>query len=254
MLIDFGRYSSVKIGGVVQVRVLDTCAPYVGVQMVGLASNLLVSPEAKNLATLSKSFDYIVDLGTHLEVGAKTNAQKLFSYYKNHDLQGLEFLSALPGSLGGLVKMNAGMKAYEIKEFVEALNINGEWVEAKDLGFGYRTSGVRGVVFKARLKKRKGFRHGVFQECQRMRCHPKKPSFGSCFKNPVGDFAGRLLEAVGLKGFSLGGVGFSREHANFLVNLGGGRFEEALRLIALAKERVFDAFGIALEEEVCIYH
>ncbi|GMB89783.1 UDP-N-acetylenolpyruvoylglucosamine reductase MurB [Helicobacter ailurogastricus] len=254
MLIDFSCYSSVKIGGLVKVQVLDVCAPYAGLRMVGLANNLLVAPEAKNLAILSKNFDCITDLGTCLEVGAKTNAQKLFSYYKNHDLQGLEFLGALPGSLGGLVKMNAGMKAYEMKEVVEALNINGEWVEAKDLGFGYRTSGIEGVVFKARLKKRKGFRQEVYQDCQCMRCHPKKPSFGSCFKNPPGDFAGRLLEAVGLKGFSLGRVGFSPLHANFLINLGGGRFEEVVKLIALAKERVFNAFGIALVEEVCIYY
>ncbi|CRF46092.1 UDP-N-acetylmuramate dehydrogenase [Helicobacter heilmannii] len=253
MLIDFARYSSVKIGGVVQVQVLETCAPYASVQMVGLANNLLVAPSAENLAILSKHFDYITDLGTHLEVGARTSAQRLFSYYKSHDLQGLEFLGALPGSVGGLVKMNAGMKAYEMKEVIEALNINGEWVETKDLGFAYRTSKIQGVVFKARLKKHKGFRPGVLQECTHMRCHPKKPSFGSCFKNPVGDFAGRLLEAVGLKGFNLGGVGFSPLHANFLINLGNGRFEEALRLITLAKERVFNAFGIALEEEVCIY-
>lgn len=254
MLIDFSRYSSVKIGGPVQVQVLDGCAPYTGVQMVGLANNLLVAPEAKNLAILSKNFDYIIDLGTHIEVGAKTSAQKLFSHYKSHDLQGLEFLGALPGSVGGLAKMNAGMKVYEMKEVIEALNINGEWMGVKDLDLGYRTSNIQGVVFKARLKKHKGFRQEVQQECQRMRFHPKKPSFGSCFKNPVGDFAGRLLEAVGLRGFCLGRVGFSPLHANFLINLGGGRFEEALRLIALAKERVFNAFGIALEEEVCIYY
>ncbi|BEG57421.1 UDP-N-acetylenolpyruvoylglucosamine reductase MurB [Helicobacter sp. NHP21005] len=254
MLIDFSRYSSVKIGGPVQVQVLDGCAPYTGVQMVGLANNLLVAPEAKNLAILSKNFDYIIDLGTHIEVGAKTSAQKLFSHYKSHDLQGLEFLGALPGSVGGLAKMNAGMKAYEMKEVVEALNINGQWVEAADLGFAYRTSNIQGVVFKARLKKRKGFRQEVQQACQRMRCHPRNPSFGSCFKNPPGDFAGRLLEAVELRGFRLGRVGFSQEHANFLINLGGGDFDEALKLIALAKERVFNAFGIALEEEVCIYY
>ncbi|CCF81673.1 UDP-N-acetylenolpyruvoylglucosamine reductase [Helicobacter bizzozeronii CCUG 35545] len=149
--------------------------------------------------------------------------------------------------------MNAGMKAYQISDVVLQANINGAWLDLKALGLAYRSSTFEGVVFGVRLQKKEGFKENILQECKRMRTyHPKKPSFGSCFKNPPGDFAGRLLEAVGMKGFNLGRVGFSSVHANFLVNLGGAHFEEALELITLAKERVFNAFGIILQEEVCI--
>ncbi|WP_104727881.1 UDP-N-acetylmuramate dehydrogenase [Helicobacter felis] len=251
LVLDFSKYSSVKIGGRVEVALLSQCGSY-EVQMVGLGNNLLVSPHARNLAMLDRCFDTIEDKGSFIEVGAKTNAQKLFSYFKAHNLGGLEFLSALPGSVGGLLKMNAGMKAYQMSDVILQANINGTWLDAEALGLGYRISAFEGVVFGVRLQKIQGFRKSVLQECQGMRFHPKKPSFGSCFKNPPGDFAGRLLEAVGMKGFSLERVGFSSAHANFLINLGGAHFEEALDLIELAKERVFNAFGIILQEEVCI--
>ena len=81
---------------------------------------------------------------------------------------------------------------------------------------------------------------------------PKGASFGSCFANPSGDHAGRLIEAAGLKGFRIGGCGFSEIHANFLINYGGGSFEDALNLINLAKERVYELFGIRLRCEVVI--
>lgn len=255
VMVDFSKYSSIKIGTKVAVRVLKQCGDQENVQMVGLGNNLLVSPHAKNLAMLDSSFDYIQDQGTFIEVGARTSAQKLFAYFKQHNLQGLEFLGALPGSVGALVKMNAGMKIYEIKNILSQANINGKWLEAEELLLDYRSSNVQGVVFKARFQKIPGFRTSVWQLCKAMRkCHPKQPSFGSCFKNPPQDFAGRLLEASGLRGFNLGRVGFSSAHANFLVNLGGARFEEALALIALAKERVFNAFGVRLEEEVCVLY
>lgn len=94
------------------------------------------------------------------------------------------------------------------------------------------------------------------EECIKMRQNqPTEPSFGSCFKNPKGDFAGRLIEAVGLKGVRFGknkSLCFSEKHANFLVNLGDSTFEEALELIEIAKEKVQKERGIALENEVQI--
>ena len=84
--------------------------------------------------------------------------------------------------------------------------------------------------------------------------HPKYPSCGSCFKNPKGDFAGRMLEAVGLKGYSFHGVGFSEAHANFLVNYDRSlaSFETAMEVIGLGEKRVYEEFGVKLEKEVII--
>ncbi len=81
---------------------------------------------------------------------------------------------------------------------------------------------------------------------------PKEPSAGSAFKNPKGDFAGRLIETVGLKGFRVGGMAFSQIHSNFLVNLGGGTFKDSIELLEEAKSRVSKRFNINLEEEIKI--
>jgi len=79
---------------------------------------------------------------------------------------------------------------------------------------------------------------------------PNQPSAGSCFKNPNGDYAGRLIEAFGLKGFKVGNMEFSKIHANFLVNHGRGTFIDAIYLIEEAQKRVFKKFGIQLELEI----
>ncbi|PDW33918.1 UDP-N-acetylenolpyruvoylglucosamine reductase [Helicobacter pylori] len=252
--IDFSRYSSVKIGTPLKVSVLENddeiSQEY---QIIGLANNLLIAPSAKNLALLGKNYDYICDQGEWVEVGGAANASKIFNYFRANDLEGLEFLGQLPGTLGALVKMNAGMKEFEIKNVLESAYINNQWLGRGALGLDYRSSTFNGVVLRARFKKTHGFRQEVLKACQSMRkSHPKLPNFGSCFKNPPNDHAGRLLEGVGLRGYCLKRVGFAKEHANFLVNLGGAGFEEALDLIELAKTRVLQEYGIHLEEEVKI--
>lgn len=224
-----------------------------GERIIGEGNNLLVSPNAKNLCILGKEFDYILDLGELVEIGGAVSSGRIYSYFKRNNLFGLEFLRGLPGSLGGLVKMNAGMKSYEVKQTLRSVCIDGEWVESEKLNLSYRHSEIAGVIYGARFEKVQGFREGLVEEFKAMRStHPHLPSCGSCFKNPSGDYAGRLLESVGLKGFRVGGVGLSEKHANFLVNLGGGKFEEAVELIALAKAKVKEEFGIKLECEVVI--
>ncbi len=253
-IIDFSRYSSVKIGAPLKVSVLEKDNEISQEhQIIGLANNLLIAPSTKNLALLGPNYDYICDRGECIEIGGATNSSKIFGYFRANDLGGLEFLGQLPGTLGALVKMNAGMKEFEIKNVLESACINNEWLGSGALGLDYRNSKFNGVVLRARFKKTYGFRGEVLKACQSMRkSHPKLPNFGSCFKNPPNDYAGRLLEGAGLRGYCLKRVGFAKEHANFLVNLGGAEFEEALDLIELAKTRVLQEYGILLEEEVKI--
>ncbi|MBH0296787.1 UDP-N-acetylmuramate dehydrogenase [Helicobacter pylori] len=252
--IDFSRYSSVKIGTLLKVSVLENDDEISQEhQIIGLANNLLIAPGVKNLALLGKNYDYICDQGECVEIGGAANASKIFNYFRANDLEGLEFLGQLPGTLGALVRMNAGMKEFEIKNVLESAYINNEWLGSEALGLDYRSSKFNGVVLRARFKKTHGFRQEVLKACKSMRkSHPKLPNFGSCFKNPPNDYAGRLLEGAGLRGYRLKRVGFAKEHANFLVNLGGAGFEEALDLIELAKTRVLQEYGIHLEEEVKI--
>ena len=109
------------------------------------------------------------------------------------------------------------------------------------------------LATKVRLNLEYGFSQKLKDELIKLRANqPKEPSAGSAFKNPKGDYAGRLIEAVGLKGYQIGGMAWSNVHSNFLVNLGDGTFDEAIELIELAKKRVYQKFGIVLEEEVQI--
>lgn len=222
-------------------------------RIIGKANNLLVSPNAKNLAILGNSFNYIALNESCIEMGASVSSLQAFLFFKKHDLSGLEFLKNLPGNIGALCNMNAGMKKYEIAQIIQSLNINGEWIDIKDAKLLYRTRDSSGVIFAVRFYKIKGFRHNLLQLFTQMRnTHPHEPSCGSCFKNPPNDYAGRLLELAGMKGFFINNVGFSDKHANFLVNLDRARFEDAIKVIELAKQKVYDISGIRLECEVQI--
>ena len=221
--------------------------------IIGKANNLLVSPNAKNLAILGDSFKYIALNEDCVEMGASVSSLQAFLFFKKHDLSGLEFLKNLPGNIGALCNMNAGMKQYEIAQILQSLNINGEWIDAKKAGLLYRTRKSSGVIFAARFHKIPGFRYDLLPLFTQMRStHPHDPSCGSCFKNPPNDYAGRLLELAGMKGFYINNMGFSDKHANFLVNLGGARFEDAIEVIELARQKVYEISGMRLECEVQI--
>jgi UDP-N-acetylmuramate dehydrogenase len=190
-------------------------------------------------------------------------------------LKGLEFATGIPGTVGGAVYMNAGAYGSETTDVLDWADVfrdggivrmeNGETLHATSpqhatsLRLSYRRSVLHDhpdwVVLRARytlepgdpveLKARiKEFR------AQRMNGSPNRPSCGSTFKRPEGDFPGRVIEAAGLKGTRVGQIEVSPVHANYLVNLGGGTAEDALELIELVKEKVRERLGIELEEEV----
>jgi UDP-N-acetylmuramate dehydrogenase len=126
-------------------------------------------------------------------------------------------------------------------------------MEKKDVNFGYRYTNIKEPILEASFKLEYGFDEEKVKMFKKMRSNqPSTPSAGSCFKNPDGDYAGRLIEAVGLKGKRVGGMEFSNEHANFLVNHVNGKFDDAIYLINEAKKRVLDKFGINLECEIVI--
>ena len=250
--IDFSKFSSIKVGSSIEVMMLekDDAIPQNRV-IIGHANNLLVSPTPPPLMMLSKDFSSISLTDDVLTVGCATPIGKLLSFAKKNDLVGFEFISKLPGSLGGMIAMNAGVKSYEIFNILEAIKIDDMWIDKKDIKHGYRFAKLDGVATEVRFKVRNGFDKNLLEELITLRSNqPKTPSAGSAFKNPKGDYAGRLIEAVALKGVSKGSMQWSEIHANFLVNHGGGRFDEAKYLIDLAKDEVFKAFGIELIEEV----
>lgn len=254
-LIDFKKYSSIHIGPTLEVELINTIdSKYEDFFIIGRANNLLVSPSTKKkIAVLGEEFDYIkLEMGK-LKVGCATKSGKLHSFCKKNNIANLEFMAGLPGCLGGIVKMNAGLKSYEVFNYIDSIKTCNGYVKKEDIEFGYRYTKIDKIVYEVVFNVQEGYSEDMKKEFISMRSNqPHDPSAGSCFKNPEGDYAGRLIEAVGLKGVKIGGMEFSTVHANFLINNGDGTYEDAITLITQAKEKVKDQFDIELQEEIII--
>ncbi len=251
--IDFSRYSSLRIGPKVDVAVIESKDfDAGGYTLIGGANNLLISPTPPPLAMLgSEVFGFCELESDCIRVGGALKTGQLASFCRRHDLGGLEFTGNLPGTVGGLVAMNAGMKAWETFAQLLWVDFGVGRVPAERIPHGYRRAELPGIVYEAGFVRQSGFERDLEAQFKAMRANqPKAPSAGSCFKNPPGDYAGRLIEAVGLKGLAQGGMAFSEEHANFLINTGGGTYEAAIALIDEAKKRVKERFGVVLNLEV----
>lgn len=253
-IIDFSKYSSIKVGQPTEVLMIEKGdAIPANRYLIGGANNLLISPTPPPLMMLSKDFAYIEQKGNKLEIGAAMPTGRIVSYAKKHNIAGFEFCSKLPGTLGGMLAMNAGVKEYEIFNILHSIQINGKWVKKEDIEHGYRFAKLNGIATAARFEIQQGFSQELLDSLLSLRSNqPHDPSAGSAFKNPEGDYAGRLIEAVGLKGLRKGDMQWSDVHANFLVNVGNGTFEDAKHLIDLAKKKIFEKFSIVLKEEIKI--
>jgi UDP-N-acetylmuramate dehydrogenase len=200
---------------------------------------------------LSKDFDYIKIEDDKLIIGAATPSGKIASFCKKNNIANFEFLSHLPGKLGGLVFMNAGLKEYEIFNHLQSIKTLFGVKKRDEIAYGYRFTNINEPILEATFTLEYGYEPQKVAMFKKMRSNqPATPSAGSCFKNPDGDYAGRLIEAVGLKGVMQGDMCFSEKHANFLVNCGKGVYKDAIFLIKEAQKRVFGEFGIALELEI----
>ena len=237
----------------------------VPVTVLGGGTNVLVRDGGIRGLTirLAKSLRGVEIEGERVSAEAGVLYPALANATAARGLRGLEFATGIPGTVGGAVYMNAGAYEGETKEVLRWADVyrDGEVVRMPngDLELSYRRSILHDhpdwVVLRAgytlapgdpeELKARiKGFR------AQRMNGSPNRPSCGSTFKRPPGDFPGRVIEAAGLKGTRVGQIEVSPVHANYLVNLGGGTAREALELMALVRERVSERLGVELEPEV----
>jgi len=247
MIIDFSKISTIQIGSKINVKIVDEYN-YNGEIIIGRASNSLVC--SGNIGVLDDKYNFIKVENGVLKVGGKTSNRALYNFSKQNDIGGFEFLSKLPGTIGGTIKMNAGMKSYEISDKI--ISINGK--NKNKFKFGYRYSNIDEPIFFAEFEINSNFNYQLVKEFSNMRKNqPSLPSLGSAFKNPKNNYAGALIERVGLKGVKIGGVGFSEIHANFLVNYGTGTCEDVLKAVEIAKKRVFEEFGIILIEEIKIF-
>ncbi|HEU5251037.1 MAG TPA: UDP-N-acetylmuramate dehydrogenase [Thermoanaerobaculia bacterium] len=178
-------------------------------------------------------------------------------------LSGLESISGIPSSMGGAVRINAGAYGGEIFDILETVRLvarDGSRREATaaEIPHGYRWTELcetGEIVAQATLRLRPASA-GEIEERTRVVAEkrrgalPSEPNAGSIFKNPPGDYAGRLIESCGLKGERRGGAAISTRHANVIVNLGGARASDVLALMKLMRDSVREKFGVSLAPEV----
>lgn len=252
--INLAKYTSMGIGPIVEVDIIKNENDYKDYHFIlGRGNNLLVSNNPPKLAILGENYDYIKIQNDMLIVGAATSSGKLLTFCKKNNIGGFELLAKLPGNIGGLVKMNAGLKEWEIFNNLICITTNQGTFHKNHLEYSYRHTKIEGVILEICFNIKNGFDEKMMEFFIKLRDNqPHEKSAGSCFKNPQNCAAGKLIEDVGLKGFRIGDMAFSKIHANFLVNLGDGNFEDALILINLAKLKVFTQFGINLETEIII--
>jgi len=196
-------------------------------------------------------------------VGAGVLLPRLLRELIRRGLGGLEWLAGIPGTVGGAVRMNAGTGEGCMADrlvSVTLLNRSGkiERLERRDISFGYRRMELEDEtwIVGAELLLEPGDPSTMEQTIsERLKLRSSLqplgfPSAGSIFKNPEGDFAGRLIEAAGMKGERVGDAEVSTVHANFIVNRGKARAGDVLTLIGRIKSRVAETFGIQLELEI----
>jgi UDP-N-acetylmuramate dehydrogenase len=202
--------------------------------------------------------------GSELKItlGAGAAIARLIVQMKAHGMVGAEFLAGIPGTLGGAVAMNAGTKNGECMSVVEAVEVATAdgvgWIPKSRIPHGYRHTELPrgGVVTRIRFLLPKGDLEASKKAMDedlgyRKRSQPlSQPNFGSVFANPPGDFAGRLIESVNLKGHIIGRAQVSTLHANWIVNLGGATAHDVLSLLTLMQTRVREERGVELQPEV----
>jgi len=237
----------------------------VAVEVVGLGSNLLAHDDGVEALVLRLDGELAaVRVEGELLVagGGATNAVCLHRA-RDAGLGGFEFASAIPGTVGGGVRMNAGAYGLEFRDVVvDALVLDATGARtfgADELELSYRHSSLASGQVVAEVGLRLEPRPAAEVKArvadllaQRKATQPTtKRTFGSVFKNPAGERgAGALIEACGLKGHRIGGALISPRHANFIENAGDATSADALALIAEARRRVHEQFGIELEHEV----
>lgn len=271
---DIKKSTTMKIGGkIARFYTPETIDEFVQIMqkepkafIAGNLSNVIVSSFGYDGAVIStKKLNKIQVDGNKIIAGAGVRGTKLSKIALENGLSGMEFMIAFPGSIGGEVYMNAGAHGQEIASILKFAKIYSPQdglleLSNKELEFGYRTSicqkknySVLEVEFELLPKSRDEIQLKIDENLSfRKSKQPDLtiPNCGSTFKNPTGDSAGRLLDAVGVKGLKVGGMKVWENHANFIVNDGEATSLDALQLMFEMYKRVKEKFNIELKPEI----
>ncbi len=260
----------VEVGneGALRHLVAETTRARVPLALLGLGSNVLIPDEGLPgvVAKLGGELQQIQVSGEAVEVGAALPLAQVARRLAEQGLVGLEALSGFPSTVGGAVVMNAGCYGTEIKDVLESVTVvEGDGgvrqLAVADLTPAYRSTRLQGghcFVTRAVFRLSRGDAAAALARIEELNRRRRAslpsglPNAGSIFKNPPGDYAGRLIEACGLKGRREGNAQISPKHANVIVNLGEARASEVLALMVEARRAVVARFAIELEPELVL--
>lgn len=234
---------------------------------IGRGSNMLVSDQGIDgvVIKLGAGLDQLEVKGNEVRVGAGFSLISLATIISKRGLTGLEFAAGIPGSVGGAVYMNAGAHGSDISRILKKARIlfsdgTFEWLENQEMEFSYRTSVLQkkrpGIVVEVVFQLAQGERDSIVAEMQKYKDYRRKtqpwnfPCAGSIFRNPLPNYAGKLIESAGLKGYSVGGAKVSEMHGNFIVNHNNATAEDVLNLIQYIKDTILEKYQIVMETEV----
>src|SRR5689334_4967344 len=242
-------------------------SPY---KFLGGGSNLLVADGDLPwiVLQLARPEPDIVLEGNLARVDAAADLGRTVTYCAKHDLGGMEGLIGVPGTVGGALRMNAGAYGMQIGSYVREVKLyraatrSIEILKGDQICFEYRHTSfapddmMLAVTLELPSKSYQEIIQGIriCNEKRRASQPLGQKSAGCIFKNPPGASAGRMIDELGLKGFSVGDARVSDRHANFFVNAGKASAKDMLSLIADVRERVEKSFGVALENEVVVWN
>jgi len=273
------EFTTLRIGGKAELMVfpmdveslrgvlLYACDSQVPYLVIGSGSNLLVKDNGIPgiVINLKEGFNSLKMVNDLLWVQAGCSLSRLINYAGENNLSGPEFLTGIPGSIGGVLSMNAGAHGKEMRDFVHSVEIMGSdgnirEIERSRLEFSYRSLKMeKGAIILSALLKLKQEKGNIIKERRESFLKSRKEtqpidsfSAGCVFKNPSGLFAARLIEEAGLKGIKVGGATVSHLHANFIVNSGDATAQDVINLIALVRKKIYEEKGIEFELEIQI--
>jgi UDP-N-acetylmuramate dehydrogenase len=239
-------------------------------KFLGGGSNLLVADEEPPFVVmqLAKTEPDVVVEGSIASVDAAADLGRTVTFCAKRDLGGMEGLIGVPGTVGGALRMNAGAYGTQIGSYVREVKMYRageqkiESLKAEQISFEYRHTsfGPNDMMLSVKLELPikpyeeiiKGIR--ICNEKRRSSQPLGQKSAGCIFKNPPGASAGRMIDELGLKGFSVGDAQVSDRHANFFINAGQASAADMLSLIANVRERVRESYGVNLENEVVVWN
>ena len=234
--------------------------------ILGNGSNILVGDKGYDgvMITFGESLSKVDVLGQKVIAYAGASLAMVAKSAAKEGLQGMEFASGIPGTIGGAIVMNAGAYGGEMKQVITKVTVvtyDGEILEIDNdaMEFGYRTSAIKKrpfVVVSAELLLQKGNVEEIQAKMSELNSRRREkqpleyPSAGSTFKRPEGNFAGKLIMEAGLGGFRVGGAQISEKHCGFVINRDHATAEDIKILMQTVKETVNDKFNVTLEPEI----